>query len=94
VQRVSDGTVLLDNGADVTVDAAVAATGFRTGLEPLVGHLGVLDASGVPRAFDERAALPGLRFANFRARPGLLGAAGHNARRTARAVAREVSVAA
>src|SRR5690606_14969428 len=32
----------------VQVDAVIAATGYRTGLEPLVGHLDVLDAHGRP----------------------------------------------
>ena len=38
-------------------DAVIAATGYRSGLEPLVGHLGVLDAHGVPRV-PRRGACP------------------------------------
>ncbi len=39
---------MLADGTRVDVDAVVAATGFRTGLEPLVGHLGVLDDRDEP----------------------------------------------
>ena len=44
-------------------DAVIAATGYRRGLEPMVGHLGVLDDEGAPRAFRGRAggARPALR---------------------------------
>ena len=42
--------VVLVDGSRVRPDAVVAATGFRCGLEPLVGHLGILDALGRPKA--------------------------------------------
>ena len=48
LERFEDGRPVLADGRSVEVDAIVAATGFRTGLEPLVGHLGVLDDNGVP----------------------------------------------
>jgi putative flavoprotein involved in K+ transport len=36
-------------GAPATTgDVVIAATGYRRGLEPLVGHLGVLDEDGKP----------------------------------------------
>ena len=38
------------DGRSLEPDALVAATGYRRGLEPLVGHLGVLDARRIPRA--------------------------------------------
>ena len=41
--------VLLRGGRSVEPDAVIAATGYRRGFEPLVGHLGVLDESGAPR---------------------------------------------
>lgn len=34
--RLEDGRVRLADGTNVRVDAVVAATGFRPGLEPLV----------------------------------------------------------
>ncbi len=43
----ADGVRLVD-GRTVTPDAVIVATGFRRGLEELVGDLGVLEASGRP----------------------------------------------
>ena len=40
--------VVLADGARVQPDAVIAATGYRRGLNVLVGHLGVLDSNGVP----------------------------------------------
>lgn len=57
-------TVDLDDGSQVRVDAVIAAAGFRPGLEPLVGHLGVLDEHGLPVAHDQHPARPGLHFVN------------------------------
>jgi putative flavoprotein involved in K+ transport len=89
VDRLLPDGVRLVDGARIPVDVVVAATGFRAGLEQLVGHLGVLDDRGLPTAHDEQAARPGLRFLNFGMRPGLLAAAGVRGRRTAAAVARD-----
>ncbi|MGY1712196.1 flavin-containing monooxygenase [Geodermatophilus sp. SYSU D00758] len=89
VQRLDRDRVCLADGSALRVDAVVAATGLRPALEPLVGHLDVLDHDGLPVAHDETPALPGLRFVNFGMRPGLLAAAGQRARRTAAAIARE-----
>ena len=43
VEGFADEAVALAKGRLVEVDAVIAATGFRTGLEPLLGHLGVPD---------------------------------------------------
>jgi hypothetical protein len=40
--------LLLADGTCVQSDAVIAATGYRRGLEPLVGLLGVLDEDGIP----------------------------------------------
>ncbi|RDH80260.1 NAD(P)/FAD-dependent oxidoreductase [Mycolicibacterium moriokaense] len=60
--------VVLGDGDRREVDVVIAATGFHPGLEDLVGHLGVLDADGEPKAVageqDQRS--PGLFFAGFR----------------------------
>jgi putative flavoprotein involved in K+ transport len=53
----------LTDGSHVVADHVIAATGYRTGLEPLVGHLDVLDADGRPLALVPR---PGLGFVGFR----------------------------
>ena len=67
LERFEDGVPVLADGRPVDVDAIVAATGFRTGLEPLVGHLGVLDDNGVPLAHgaDTHPAAPGLHFVGY-----------------------------
>ncbi len=60
--------VALDNGQVITPDIVIAATGYRTGLETMLGRLGVLDAKGVPlfngAANDPK--LPGLWFTGMR----------------------------
>ncbi|WP_050986821.1 flavin-containing monooxygenase [Streptomyces somaliensis] len=85
-----DGGVALADGSVVHPDAVIAATGYQGALEGLVGHLGVLDADGRPRARGARAAAeaPGLYFVGF-ARPlgGLLRELAAEARRVARAIA-------
>lgn len=48
VEAFTDGGVRLTDGSTVEVDAVIAGTGYRPGLEPLVGHLGVLDEVGMP----------------------------------------------
>ena len=84
------GAALAD-GSRLDPDAIICATGYRRGLEPLVGHLGVLDERGEPRALAEIPAAPGLRFVGYITRPGALGYMGKQARRTARAIKREVA---
>lgn len=61
--------VLLSGGDWFRPDVVICATGYRTGLEPLVGALGVLDANGQPSKPMGEAdpANPGLWFTGFRA---------------------------
>jgi putative flavoprotein involved in K+ transport len=42
------GRAIFADGTRNEVDNVIAATGFRPGLEPLVGHLGALDERGSP----------------------------------------------
>lgn len=79
--------VVLRDGSRVPADVVVAATGFDRGLEPLVGHLDVLDDRGMPRVSTGAEALPGLRFLGYVFRPGITGYAGRQARRAARGIA-------
>ena len=65
VEGFDGADVLLADGSRVTVDAVVAATGFRAGLEELVGALGVLGPRGLPVAAEGEQALPGLWFVGF-----------------------------
>ncbi|TPX05593.1 NAD(P)/FAD-dependent oxidoreductase, partial [Schumannella luteola] len=62
-----DGEVVLADGSRFTPDAIIAATGYRRGLEPLVGDLGVLDERGLPRVHGARTApsAPGLHFTGY-----------------------------
>lgn len=80
----------LDDGSRIEVDAIVCATGYHPGLEPLVGHLDVLDERGRPREVGERPAAPGLRFVGYVPRPGALGYMATEAKRTARKIAVEL----
>jgi cation diffusion facilitator CzcD-associated flavoprotein CzcO len=79
--------VVLAGGRRVPADAVVAATGYRTGLEDLVGGLGVLDEQGMPRDGTGRELAPGLRFVGYVHRPGLTGYVGKIAKRVAREIA-------
>jgi putative flavoprotein involved in K+ transport len=91
VEGLDETTVRLADGARIEPDAVIAATGYRCGLEPLVGHLDVLNERGVPRAVLGEAAAPGLRFIGYVPRPAHLGYMGGEARRAAKAIARELS---
>jgi putative flavoprotein involved in K+ transport len=68
LERFDDGTAVLAGDARARVDAVIAATGYRTGLEPLVGHLDVLDERGEPLVHDaeEHPQAPGLHFVGYR----------------------------
>ena len=78
------------DGSRVEPEALVCATGDRRALEPLVGHLGVLDERGVPRAVGATPAADGLRFIGFVPRPGGIGYMANEAKRASRAIAREL----
>ncbi|MEP6640768.1 MAG: NAD(P)/FAD-dependent oxidoreductase, partial [Gaiellales bacterium] len=68
VEGFAGGRVVLEGERAVPADAVIAATGYRPALEPLVGHLGVLDPHGDPRVHGAGAdpAAPGLHFTGFR----------------------------
>jgi hypothetical protein len=82
--------IRLTDGARVEPEVVVSATGYRRGLEPLVGHLEVLDGRGVPRTVGERPAAPGMRFIGYVPRPGGLGYMAKEAKRAAKAIVREL----
>lgn len=48
IDSFDGGRVLLRDGSELAPEAVICATGYGRGLEPLVGHLGVLDESGAP----------------------------------------------
>lgn len=90
VQALGRQHASLDDGSRLDVDAIVCATGYNPGLEPVVGHLGVLDERGRPDQTGKRPAAPGLRFVGYVPRPGALGYMAKEAKRAARAIAAEL----
>jgi putative flavoprotein involved in K+ transport len=89
VASFEDTTVVLADGSHLTPDAVIAATGYRRGLEDLVGHLGLLDAAGSPVKRRGRAA-PGLYFTGYtNPLSGMLREVARDAPRIARALSRE-----
>ena len=92
VESLDETGVMLAGGTRIEPDAVVAATGYRRGLEPVVGHLGVLDERGAPRVVVQPVA-PGLRFIGYVPRPAHVGYMGSEARRAARAIARTQPIA-
>lgn len=90
VESFADGGVRLADGSTVEVDAVIAATGYRTGLPPLVGHLGVLDEQGLPLVSGGRTLprAPRLHFIGIKVRlTGLLREIRHESGQIARALA-------
>lgn len=84
------GEVRLADGSRISPDVVIAATGYRSGLEELVGHLGVLTPSGEPAAIGAHThpATPGLYFNGYRLPlSGELSGIRRDARRIARAIA-------
>jgi putative flavoprotein involved in K+ transport len=90
VDRLDGREVVLRGDRRLSPDVVLASTGFRRGLEPLVGHLSVLDAAGLPRAGSGAQApgAPGLWFIGYQAAiEGNLRLHPIEARRIARAIA-------
>jgi cation diffusion facilitator CzcD-associated flavoprotein CzcO len=90
VEALDEAGVGLADGTRIEPHAVIAATGYRRGLEDMVGHLDVLDHEGVPRAFAAEAVAPGLRFVGYLHIPAQLRYSGIEAKRTAKAIAREL----
>ena len=67
IDRIADATVHLSDGSTLSPDAIVVATGYRRGLEPLVGGLGVVGDKGRPRinADEQLPEHPGLYFIGY-----------------------------
>jgi hypothetical protein len=83
--------VQLADGTRLEPGAIIAATGYASGLEPVVGHLDVLDERGFPRVHGGPPAAPGLRFIGFDPGPGQIGDMGREARRAAKQIASELA---
>jgi putative flavoprotein involved in K+ transport len=90
VEAFTDDGVRLADGSEVEVDAVIAGTGYRTGLGPLVGHLGVLDEHEMPRVSGGRTLpdAPNLYFTGIKVElTGLLREIGSESGQIARALA-------
>jgi hypothetical protein len=89
IDRFDGSEVVLSDGARLTPDVVLAATGYRRALEPLVGHLGVLGDQGKPVVTHGRPAAPGLYFTGF-TNPisGMFREMAADARRIARGITR------
>jgi len=88
VESLDEECVSLTDGSRIKPDDVVAATGYRTRLEPMVGHLGVLDEHGAPTVTSGEA-LPGLRFVGYIPRPAQMGRMSSEAKGAARGIASE-----
>jgi cation diffusion facilitator CzcD-associated flavoprotein CzcO len=91
VESFDGDKVVLVDGSRLDPHTVVLATGYRSGLEPLVGHLGVLDAKGKPVVWGEPPAAQGLRFVGYDVRPSLIGYIAKQSKRVAKRIARELS---
>ncbi|MET9441618.1 NAD(P)/FAD-dependent oxidoreductase [Streptomyces sp. NPDC006610] len=92
VESFEDGEVVLADGDRIAPDAVIAATGYLRALEPLVGHLGVLDERGRPVVRGARSPrdAPRLYFTGF-TNPisGMLRELALDAEKIAKAIARK-----
>jgi putative flavoprotein involved in K+ transport len=88
VESLAAESVLLADGSVLRPDAVIAATGYTTGLVPIVGHLGLLDDKGRPLVSGGPAAAPGLHFSGYVPNINNLY---HEGRRAAQEIARELA---
>lgn len=90
VESLDETGVILSDGSRIEPDAVIAATGWRPNLDPLVGHLGVLDERGVPYEAQGAEVAPGLRFVGYKPLPAHIGHMGREAKRAAKEMARSM----
>jgi cation diffusion facilitator CzcD-associated flavoprotein CzcO len=79
--------VVLGDDSRIRPDVVICATGYRTGLEPLVGHLGVLNSDGAPVRLSPSPAADGLYFHGMLSRPALIGYMAKQSRTLAKRIA-------
>ncbi|MGW8600028.1 flavin-containing monooxygenase [Streptomyces sp. NPDC055893] len=94
VEAFEGEEVVLADGTRIAPDAVIAATGYRRALEPLVGHLDVLDGRGHPVVHGARCPreAPGLYFTGF-TNPisGMFRELAIDAEKIARRIARQIA---
>jgi cation diffusion facilitator CzcD-associated flavoprotein CzcO len=94
IECFDGGGVHLVDGQYIEPDIVIAATGYRTGLESLLGHIDVLDVAGVPKIHGDAQLedYPGLWFTGMQPRlTGFFQLAGSMAQKIARAIERDLA---
>jgi cation diffusion facilitator CzcD-associated flavoprotein CzcO len=89
IQRFESARVQLIDEQYIEPDIVIAATGYRTGLQPMLGHIDILDDLGAPTVHGSQQldAYPGLWFTGMRPRlPGFFHMAGKIAQEIASAI--------
>ncbi|OJZ72868.1 FAD-dependent oxidoreductase [Mycobacterium paraffinicum] len=87
---VLEGTqVALADGARIQPDVMICATGYGPGLDPLVGHLGVLTPEGLPVVLAPAPAADGLYFHGMLTRPALIGYLAKQSRTLAKRISQD-----
>lgn len=98
IERFEGPEVVLIDGRRLRPEVVICATGYTRGLEPLVGHLGVVAPElGMPRIPEGRAdpSNPGLYFMGYAPRiSGTLSRFKYEARRIAKSVSKRVATSA
>lgn len=92
VDSLAAETVRLTDGSSIQPDAVICATGYRPGLDGMVGHLGVLDEHGQPtvRGAATHSDAPGLFFVGVSVQlSGLVREIGAEAHAVAEAIERQ-----
>lgn len=80
--------VVLGDGSRIRPDVVICATGYRTALDSLVGHLDVLTPEGVPVRLSPSSAADGLYFHGLLSRPALIGYVAKQSRTLAKCIAK------
>jgi cation diffusion facilitator CzcD-associated flavoprotein CzcO len=92
IERFEPATVCLADGQRIEPDVVIAATGYRSGLESMLGHLDLLNDRGIAEIHGNQqdARYPGLWFTGMQPRlTGFFHLAGQTARAIASAIAED-----
>lgn len=89
VSALEGAQVALVGGARIQPDVMICATGYGPGLDPLVGHLGVLTPDGEPVMLAPSAAAEGLYFHGLLSRPALIGYLAKQSRKLAKRISQD-----
>lgn len=81
--------MILTDDSRLAPDVMICATGYRPGLGPLVGHLGLLTPEGAPVTLAPSPAADGLYFHGLLSRPALIGYVAKQSRVLAKRIAQD-----